>query len=282
MKPWQTLVKYGAIAFAVILIVNIAVWSLTAIGFIFGLSSSGTTDEPKVTEIAESVDKLDIELSAASLTISTAYVDHITVTTNLKDLTVKENNGKLTVKEKQKIFNVTHTDAYVEIVLPLIEQGCEVFSPQLKDVDIEMGGGILDIMGLNADEFELALGAGEANLRFLYIKKADIEGGAGDLSISGGEYSELDLEMGVGELEMVTVLSRAEVNVGIGNADITLLGNKDDYKLVLAKGIGGITVDGENVGNSTVGNGECKVKVNGGIGDIKICFGFDDPEDTIG
>ncbi len=278
MKPWQSLVKYGAIAFAVILIANIAVGAISLIGLLFGLSSSGTLQEPTVNEIKEEIEVLDIEISAAALTIKTENVDHITVTTNLKDLKVNEKNGKLTVKEKQRLFNVTYSDAYIEIICPMpkgIGDSVQYISSaekSFKKVEIDTGAGKLVIEGFYVDRFDLDLGAGEAFLKHLYAYDADIEGGAGTLDIEYSSFEKLDLDMGVGELKMYSSFGEAEIDVGVGEADIKLAGHKDDYKLILSKGIGEIKVNGDRVGNGTIGNGEYKLKLSGGIGDINITF----------
>ena len=48
MKPWQTAVRYGAIALASVMIFSIAFWGLRVVGFILGLASLGTYEEAKV------------------------------------------------------------------------------------------------------------------------------------------------------------------------------------------------------------------------------------------
>ncbi len=280
MRPWQTLVKYGAIAFAVILIVNIAVWSLTAIGFIFGLSSSGEVGEERTFPTTSKITELDISLASASLTIKTEDVDRTTVKYNLEDLRISLSGDKLSVKEKHRLFNNSaENGAYVEIIFPLRNETAEHDEAprRFESAEIEMGAGDLLIDRLYTDELDLSLGAGEARLNNIYADEGNIEGGAGKLHFVACEISDLELDMGVGELTIMSVLRHSNINIGIGDADITILGNKDDYKLILSKGIGEITVDGEDVGNGTAGNGEYKVKVNGGIGEINIKFAKAEP-----
>lgn len=273
MKPWQTLVKYGAIALAVVITVNIAVWSLTALGFIFKFSSDGTSDEARVFEFTEDIEELELEISAAKVTVSAENCDKITVSTNLKNLTAKESGGKLTVKEKQSFITVTHSDAYIELVLP---------SDLVFDkVDIDGGAGRLEIKSLRTLKLDLDLGAGEALINALDVSSsADIDGGAGSLTVTDSVINNFDLDMGVGELKLEALLGGGcEISLGVGEADITLLGGRENYKLVLEKGIGEIYVDGERVGNTKIGDGACKVDIDGGIGEINVRFsGIDDKE----
>ena len=65
----------------------------------------------------------------------------------------------------------------------------------------------------------------------------------------------------------------SDFDLGVGESNITVIGNKDDYKLDIEKGIGNITVDGEGVSNiKGQGNGNNSIEVNGGIGAINLKF----------
>ncbi len=269
MKPWQTVVKYGAIAFAVILIVNLAVWAITAFGFMFGLSSSVTSDEAETFEFDAEIDVLEIDISAAALTLRAEKCDNVTVTTNLKKLTAEEKDGKLIVKERQGkagFLTVTDNDAFVEIVYPV--------GIVFDKVDIDSGAGRLELSSVYTRELDLDLGAGEAILTSLTVtQSADIDGGAGALTVTDSMINNFDLDMGIGELILEAELyEKCDISLGVGEADITLFGGKDKYGLVLEKGIGEIKVDGEKVGNTKLGEGECKVDIDGGVGEINIKF----------
>lgn len=266
MKPWQKLVKYGAIAFAVIVIVNICVWALTAIGFIFRLSSSGTSDEVKSYEFSADIEELEFDITAAAVTIRAEDCDKITVNTNLKNLTAKENGGKLTIKEKQRFITVTESDAFIEIIYPA--------DLVFDKVDIDSGAGSLEIASMNTVKLDLDLGAGETVLTTIEVTgEADIDGGAGSLTMRKANITDLDLDMGVGKFNFEGMLNGScKISLGVGEADITLLGGRENYKLVLEKGIGDIYVDGEKVGNSKLGDGDRKINIDGGIGEIKVRF----------
>ncbi len=267
MKPWQKAVKYCAIAFAVILIANIVGWLLSLGGLIFGVSSGVIAEESQSFEFSSDVYKLDIDISAAAFSFHAEECEKITVTTNLKNLTAKESGGKLTIKEKSRSVPVGEDGAFVEITYPI--------GAEFDIVDIDGGAGRLEIISMTVEILDLDLGAGEALLDSLTVeKKAEIDGGAGALTLKNSQIADLDLDMGVGKLILEAELNeKCGISLGIGETDITLLGGKDKYKLVLEKGIGEIKVDGEKVGNTNFGDGECKVDIEGGIGTINIKFG---------
>ena len=267
MKPWQTAVRYGAIALAVILIVNIAVWGLKTFGFIFGLTSSGTYDEAKVYEFEpEHIENLEISVAAAKLTMRADPCDKIIVKSNIKNLTVKENGDTLKVKEKQGLLTVTHSDAFVEIFYPI---GFSV-----DKAEIYGGAGKLLIGTLIAEEFDLELGAGDTSIDQLTVtKEAEIVGGAGNLSFTRTEITALDLETGVGRLNFNGILNgNNQISLGIGEAFLDFYDDSERYYFDVEKGIGEIEYHGTDDGNFKRENQETSVTIEGGIGKIAVTF----------
>lgn len=265
MKPWQKAVKYCAIAFAVILVANIVGWTLAVFGAIFG-TSSVIAEESQSFEFDANIDELEIEISAAAFTLSAQECDKITVKSNLKDLTAKESGGKLKIKEKSRLLTVTDSDAFVEIVYPI--------GTDFDKVEIFGGAGRLTVSSLTVSSLKLELGAGETVIESLTVEKeADIDGGAGALIFKSSFIKDLELDMGVGELSYSGRLSgKNEISLGIGEARFELEGSKNDYSLDLEKGIGDVKVDGTSVGNSEIGDGDTRIEIDGGVGNIVIDF----------
>lgn len=246
MKPWQTAVRYCAIVLAVILIISIASCGIKIAGIAFGISSLGTLEESKVYECDTDIDKLEIDISAEMLIIRVEKCESITVKSNLKGLTVKERSGNLKINDNKGFLSVNETEGFVEIMIP---EGVT-----LREIDLDLGAGKTVISSIKAD-------------------RVDIDGGAGELLIRSCDISELDLDMGVGVLDFHgSITDKADISLGVGKTDITLLGGKDKYRIVLEKGIGEIKVDGETVGNTKLGEGECTVDIDGGVGEINIKF----------
>ena len=98
--------------------------------------------------------------------------------------------------------------------------------------------------------------------------------GAGKLVILNGEMNDLSVDMGVGELELTGKLTGSStVDYGIGKAKLTLIGNIDDYRIELDKGVGGATLDGEAMSDEGVyGSGQNRISVDGGVGNLRIQF----------
>ncbi len=268
MKTWQTLVRYGAIALASVMIFSIAFWGLRIVGVVFAVVSVGTYEEARVYSFnANGIDNLEIDISAAHFTLDSSNGDKITVKSNIKSLSAKESGNTLKIKEKQGLFTVTHTDAFVEIFYPI---GFE-----FDEVDIDGGAGRLTIIDLTAERFDADLGAGDTGFVDLTVtKEADIDGGVGHLNFSRAEITDLDLDLGVGHFSFHGILNGTnKISFGVGEAFLELSGEKKDYFFDVEKGIGEIEFYGTDDGNFRRENQETAVKVEGGIGKIVIKFG---------
>lgn len=269
MTTFQRVMRLLAIVLAIFLIVAILGGVFGVVGLLSGLSSEDTvTEDIKTYSVGASIHELDIEINAADLCIKEG--EAFSVESNLKQLKVDDTGGRLKIKEltKNKLFvGAPYKDAVLTIYIPA--------GTVFDKVSITTGAARLTVDALTAETVELELGAGEVYISSLVAtRSADIEGGAGRITIAHGELTELDMDMGAGRLELTTALTgECTLNMGVGSSNITLLGGRDAYKLDLEKGIGSISVDGENVFDfDSSGNGTNKVVIKGGIGAINVRF----------
>ena len=221
-------------------------------------------DDSQTYEIKSEIHSLDIQINAADFKI--VSVDDFSVESNLKYLSVSEKDGVLKIVDEAK-SNSNYTNAILTLYVP---NGI-VF----HDVDIETGAAKMTVDTLSASSVELKLGAGDVRFESLNASaNVDIEGGAGQITIVSGTLNNLSLEMGIGELNLTAaVLGESDLKFGVGESNVTLIGSKDDYKVDIEKGLGNITVDGENVtGFGSSGNGQNHIEFEGDIGTINLKF----------
>lgn len=265
MTSWQRVIRNLAMAFAILLAVGIIGGILSVIG-VFGFIFDGgdVTQDTKSYAITQNITDLKVEVGAADFTIING--EKFAVESNLKNLNVDERSGKLIIKEDNK-FRWNNNNITLTLTIP----ADFVF----EDADIVTGAGQLNVDTLCANSLRLNLGAGEVIIGELSANsQSKIEGGAGAITINGGVLYNLDLDMGVGELNLTScLLGDSELNQGVGQTNLTLTGNKDDYRLDFDKGLGSISVDGQKMSNDSVyGNGQNKVDIDGGVGEIKVNF----------
>ena len=82
----------------------------------------------------------------------------------------------------------------------------------------------------------------------------------------------LTAKLSVGELDMISALrGECDLNLGVGELNLTLIGGSDDYKLDIVNGMGRIDVK-DNATSSGNGITQCHAKIKGGIGAANIAF----------
>lgn len=267
MTSLQKVIKYLAIAFAIYLSLSIIggiCAGLASISFLFS-NREAAAGEMQSYSIDGNISELSVKLSGAQLQIETA--DRFSVESNHKYLSVNSRNGELSITETKDLFAASPKGVSVILYIP------EGFV--FDEVTMETGAGQVKIDTLSADVLSLSLGAGEVEIQNLTANaRADIEGGAGEMTIGGGLLHNLNLDMGVGELEMKSrIEGRSRLNFGVGEAELTLLGSRDDYQIELDKGICEAKLEGEAMRDDSVyGSGQNRIEIDSGIGEIEIDF----------
>ncbi len=272
MLKLHKIIKYCAITLAIFIIVSIVICALKIIGAFAFFTGS---DEARMTEYstieiknADTVKSLYIDIGSARLDVSTG--DDFSLSTNNKYISCTNSNGKLRITEDSfRVFPISSVgnDTYVKLTVPT--------DFEFKNIEISTGAGDISISELRTETLDLELGAGRVTFDELYVdKEADIEGGAGELKISSGEICGLDFDMGVGKTTLcLSLIGRNQINMGIGDLNVSLLGEKDDYTVDIDKGIGDVNIDGSSIKNGNiVGNGSNIIEIDGGIGAIDIKF----------
>jgi len=261
MNGIQKVIKYGAIALSIFIIVNI-------FSFIIYLTSSivdydNNENLVNFSETFENVNNIKIDISSAKLIIKQGdsfKVDAINVNDKFK---AKVSDGTLKIKEKRSFFSSNENKSEIIIYVPNIN---------LDLMDIDAGAGTITIENISINNLELDQGVGTITISSSNFGKADIDGGAGEFKIISSNINNLDLDAGVGKVEIeATLTGKNKIDCGVGEVNINLLGNSDDYKIKTSKGLGSININGESQNNDTTyGNGSNILEIDGGIGSINI------------
>ncbi len=266
MTAWQRAIKYVALAFAVFLCVSIIGGILGALSLISGLfGSERGVGNMNTYEVTGDISSLKIDVGAADFVILSG--DAFRVESNLDRLVVEEKDGLLRISEQSSFWTFHYSGAKLALYIPA--------DMVFEKVTFNSGAGKVTIEQLTAQEIDFDLGAGAVDIGNLTaFHKADIDGGAGSMILHSGQLNQLDFDMGVGEVRLTCAFSGSStLNFGVGASTINLVGSREDYRINVHKGLGEVRVDGEKVSDgSVIGEGNNRLRVDGGIGEIEINF----------
>lgn len=272
MTTAQKIIKYLAIAFAMFLVFTIIssiLGGIYGLAGVLGLKKNTNTENVEIgtkqsEQIQELTTYLDIDINYSNLTIKTG--EDFVVQSSNNDIEYAQEGNKFKVKEKGYIkFSETAIgDVVIYIPKELV----------FETVDIDTGAGTVDIETLRTDNLILNLGAGETTIKNIISNKTKIDTGAGKLRIKSGNINDLDFDMGVGETDITAKLTGTnKIDTGIGNLKLQLLGDKQDYKFNISKGIGEVKIEDKSIiEDQTIGDGKNNIIISGEVGQIKVGF----------
>lgn len=92
--------------------------------------------------------------------------------------------------------------------------------------------------------------------------------------IEGCCLNDARIDIGIGELNFTGAFTgKSSIDYGIGETNLILYGDADDYQIELDKGLGEMTVDRMEMGDDSIyGSGNNHISVDGGIGELNISF----------
>lgn len=271
MKGAQKAIKYFALALSALLIVTIFAGIVGGLSFVgmmvwgdeagFGENSSWTN-----TDVTEEVVELDVNVKATSLKIRrSSEGEAVRIDTNNDRITSWVDGRRLNIVEKSHgFFGWGGTGELVIYVRDDV---------RFEKVKIEAGAGSLTIGALETRELDLDLGAGKTSIESLKVtERTKIESGAGLVEVKSGELHGLDLDLGAGKTELrARLVGNARVNAGVGKTELTLMGRRDDYRFDIDKGLGSVTLDGEDLRDgASVGTGDTRIDIDSGVGAVEI------------
>lgn len=263
MTTAQRVIKYAAMAFAIFLVV-IIITSILGFLSIFAYDSSKNSSEKQTYTFERNFQYLDIDVESVTLNVKSG--DVLAVESTSDSIKVKESNNKLIIEEKNRFLN-NYVGEEVVLYVPR--------NYTFEKVNVDAGAGSLTIDSVNTRVLDLDLGAGNCNLNNLLVSSsADIDAGVGELNINSGTINNLKAELGVGNFVADTDLNgNVTLDAGVGNVDIKIQDTLQDYKVKVNKGIGNAYLnDTEMQSDIFYGNGTNLIKINGGVGEIRLYF----------
>lgn len=258
MTQVQKVIKYFAYALAIFIIISIFSLVIEVVKEVCGIY----VDNDVKFDNIEYDNYLELDLSRVEVYIKTG--DLLKAESDNKNINIKQDGNKLIVKEKSGLL-LTKNKAVLNVTVP------ENF--EFDYVKIDTGAGNINIERLKSRILDLDMGAGKLSIDDIIVnKEANIDTGAGEVIINNAFINKLDLDLGTGKTEFNGIIvGSADIDTGVGNFVMNLNDRIDNYNFKLNKGIGNISVNGDQIkSDSKVSNGNVNIEIDGGVGNIEI------------
>ena len=246
MTEIQKIIKAFAIFLAIFIIVSIAGSFMLVLGLFTDLHIGERQKSRNFSEIYQNIQNVDVDLTKSNIRIQEGTVWKVEANGIDQGFSVQKKGNTLEIEEKKKWLFGHHQKGEITIYVPRGEMG---------DLDIDCGVGYLKIL----------------NSKFLTTA---IDSGVGKTEIRSSVLNHLDIDGGVGKIDIEAYITGVnKIECGVGEISIMLLGEEKDYTIFAEKGLGNVTINGQQYSNQTVyGSGSHKIEVEGGIGKLELNF----------
>ncbi len=281
MNSFQRVIKYCAIAFAILLAIGIISFMINVVygvvNFATGNRVHFNDKDYKTVDFDESftgVTGLDIDHSTGTLGIvigDSFRVEGKNVVEGFK--AEVDRNGTLKISDNEagfqlwgfRVNGINPTNSKITVYIPA--------DFVAEEVRIDTGAGALNLEDITTDYLYISAGAGNISGRNIKADKAKVEGGVGNISLGNVTLRNTDLNSGVGNVYISgVILGKNSFDCGVGEVELELFGNINDYDLDIDSGVGTVRVNGKKIEEVEHTNrfAEHSIEVDGGVGSVRI------------
>ena len=146
------------------------------------------------------------------------------------------------------------------------------------EVELACGAAVVELGNMNAKELEIEVGAGEVRIDYADVKKFSANIGAGRVEANGMTAQEVDLQVGMGDCVYYgSVSGDLEAECDLGNMDIMLQGEEEDYNYEIECAAGNVDLGGRSItglaAEKKIYNGApATVELSCSMGNITVSF----------
>lgn len=219
----------------------------------------------------EGVESIAVDLKYTELVFEATKEDvyYVQADRVVKGFTCEEKDGRLIIKDNLS-RNFRNNRSKVTVFIPE--------NAKLKEVELEVGAGSVNVDDILADKLTIDLGAGRFEGNKITSDKAEISVGAGEMTVNNFSTKDVTMDCGAGRIDLKgNIDGDADISCGIGEIKVSLLNGESDYNYDIDCGIGNVNVGNQSFGgmsnNKKIDNNADKtIRVEGGVGNIRIDF----------
>ena len=149
---------------------------------------------------------------------------------------------------------------------------------KLEKAEFELGAGLMQVDYLQVKDLEMSVEAGKMSIGSLVAEQTELSVGAGTLLIENADLKNAEMTVGAGSLSVHGKIDgNIEAECAVGNLQMELLGNKNDFNYELQCVAGSILLDGEkysgiNEGMKIDHAAKKNMELDCAVGNVKIEF----------
>ncbi len=267
MTDLQKIIKAFAIFLAIIIIGSIINAILFSVNLLVNITPSESGEHFQTTTTSyTNINKIKIDTINTDIKIKEGTKLKVEIQNQKKNIRTYQEHNTLKIKEKKSWLFQRRNTANITVYIPK--------NIALDELNIDSGTGKIIISNIASYELDVDQGAGILQIDNSKFEKTNIDGGAGKLSLNSSTINDLDLDAGVGEIDINShITGHSKIDCGVGNINIAIPDTEKNYSILAEKGLGNITIDDKNCPNDTIhGQGENKIEIEGGVGNINITF----------
>ncbi len=146
------------------------------------------------------------------------------------------------------------------------------------EADIELGAGLISMDALYADEMKLMVGAGQIVAEEIVCRELEAETGAGEMILNRVTTEEMEIINSAGHTYVNGSVSRkADVECSLGQTELALEGNEQDFNYELDCSVGSIKLGSRSYSaladDTKINNGAAKqCELECSMGEIVVSF----------
>lgn len=283
MNSTQRLIKYCAMAFAIVLAVGIISGAANILFAVVDTVQgkqvgyfSNEKENPEQYDVLrsfEGVKSIDIDHAMGKVTIKAGASGFSVRANHVSKNFVAEvdKNGSLSVYDRGRnarflwfdINGLSSANSDITIYVP-----SDFVADEVK---IRSGAGSVTLDGIKSEYLYVEAGAGKIAASGIWAKKVKWEGGVGSSILEELYSQDAYFDCGVGTLEISgTLLGKTKIDCGVGKVTLDLKGSTEEYGYDVDSGIGKITLNGEKISGKHNSFAKNMLQVDGGIGMVEI------------
>jgi len=281
MNSMQKVIKYSAMAFAIMLAIGIITAIAGVTVTVISAVTGGFSDSEDVKDFSDSftnVKSLDIKNSNGDLTIKVGDTFKVEAE-NVKESfqATVTGNGTLKVDTNNNAWDWLNFMNWFGSDNSFQKAKITVYLPAdfvAERTNVDTGAGRVTIESLNAEKLIINAGAGNIEGSNMTAENVEIDGGVGTVKFLNVSFYNSNMDCGVGNITVEgELLGDNMIDCGVGEVDLKLKGSEEDYNFDVDAGIGNVRINGDKVKNIKTNKGsDHSIKIDGGIGNVSIDF----------